>query len=203
MARRWVTADGSALPQDDSPAPAQMPEGSAMRFAGEHGALAAASVAPAASVASAVRHDTGHTTHHATTHQDATHHATSHHATTHHATRHAADKAAADGAADEVTDGPAMRGRCWDERSRTWAAGAASVLLALVAGVSAVSWYGPGPAALGIRIVAVLAAAAELPPDGPDGVRWAPRCWSAAARSARSPPGRPPRPARCDWPPSD
>lgn len=123
MARRLVTADGSALSQDDSHASAQVPDGSVVRFVGEHGAAVAA---PVASMAPVMQHATD---------------------------------SAADEAAGEATGGPAVRGRCWDERSRTWTAGAASVLLALVAGVAAARWYGPGPAAFGSGVVAVLAAA--------------------------------------------
>ncbi|SEE84112.1 hypothetical protein SAMN05428954_4110 [Streptomyces sp. 2112.3] len=140
MARRLVTADGSALSQDDSHASAQVADGSVVRFVGEHGASAAsmaptapmtttAPTAPMTPTAPVVQHATGHVT-----------------------------ENAADGAVDEAASGPAVRGRCWDERSRTWTAGAASVLLALVAGVAAASWYGPGPAALWTGVVAVLAA---------------------------------------------
>ncbi|SOE12902.1 hypothetical protein SAMN06272775_3886 [Streptomyces sp. 2323.1] len=63
---------------------------------------------------------------------------------------------ATDGAADD----PAVHGWHWGARSRTWTAGAASVLLALIAGTAAASWYGPGAAALGLGIAGALAAAA-------------------------------------------
>lgn len=96
--------------------------------------------------------------------QHATEHATGH--DTGYATEHATDEAAdgrADGATGEAAGdtpgGLAVPGRSWGERSRTWTAGAASVLLALVAGVAAASWYGPGPAAPWLGGVAVLAAA--------------------------------------------
>ncbi|MFF8789933.1 secretion protein snm4 [Streptomyces sp. NPDC015125] len=123
MARQLVTADGSALSQDDALASARVPDGSVPRLVGEQGAPPAATVVPSA--------------------QDAT--------------KEASDEAA-DEATGEATDGLAVSGRGWDERSRTWTAGAASVLLALVAGVAAASWYGPGPAARWLGVAAVLAA---------------------------------------------
>ncbi len=60
---------------------------------------------------------------------------------------------------DEAVDDLDLRTRRWDGRSRTWTAGAASVLLALVAGAAAASWYGAGPAALWLGVAGVLAAA--------------------------------------------
>ncbi|MGW7485905.1 secretion protein snm4 [Streptomyces sp. NPDC054786] len=63
------------------------------------------------------------------------------------------------GSMDEVPDDLAIRSRRWGRRSRTWTAGAASVLLALVAGAVAASGYGAGRAALWTGVAAVLAAA--------------------------------------------
>ncbi|MGX1853709.1 EsaB/YukD family protein [Streptomyces sp. NPDC055299] len=67
--------------------------------------------------------------------------------------------AAAHDATDEVADELRVRGRRWGAWSRTWTAGAASVLLAVIAGTAAASWYGPGAAALWLGIAGALAAA--------------------------------------------
>ncbi|MFI7100038.1 secretion protein snm4 [Streptomyces sp. NPDC050161] len=67
---------------------------------------------------------------------------------------------AADDAVGEVPDEPDVRAWRWGDRSRTWTAGAASVLLALTAGVCAADWYGPARAALWLGVAGVLAAAA-------------------------------------------
>ncbi|MEU5020307.1 type VII secretion integral membrane protein EccD [Streptomyces angustmyceticus] len=63
-------------------------------------------------------------------------------------------------ATGEAADDLDARGRHWGRRSRTWTAGAASVAPALVAGVAAARWYGPGRAALWLGVAGVLAAAA-------------------------------------------
>ncbi|MGW5941956.1 EsaB/YukD family protein [Streptomyces celluloflavus] len=68
----------------------------------------------------------------------------------------------APGPADEAAEDFEVRGWRWGDRSRTWTAGAASVLLALIAGVSAGSWYGPDRAAGWLGAVAVCAAAAGV-----------------------------------------
>ncbi|MFE1767321.1 EsaB/YukD family protein [Streptomyces angustmyceticus] len=62
-------------------------------------------------------------------------------------------------ATGEAADDLDARGRHWGRRSRTWTAGAASVALALVAGLTAAHWYGPGRAALWLGVAALLAAA--------------------------------------------
>ncbi|WP_437044232.1 EsaB/YukD family protein [Streptomyces angustmyceticus] len=76
------------------------------------------------------------------------------------------------------------RGWHWGRRSRTWTAGAVSVALALVAGVAAAGWYGPGRAALWLGAAGVLAAAggaagARLGRPGPLG-SFGPRSTSTA-----------------------
>ncbi|MEV6567101.1 EsaB/YukD family protein [Streptomyces kronopolitis] len=65
----------------------------------------------------------------------------------------------APGTTDEVADELRVHGRRWGARSRTWTAGAASVLLAVIAGTAAARWYGPGAAALPLGIAGVTAAA--------------------------------------------
>ncbi|MFD9208486.1 secretion protein snm4 [Streptomyces sioyaensis] len=71
----------------------------------------------------------------------------------------APDMTDAAGAPDAGAGGPDVRSWHWGERSRTATAGAASVLLALIAGTAAASWYGPGAAAVGLGIAGVLAVA--------------------------------------------
>lgn len=56
---------------------------------------------------------------------------------------------------DALADPLDVRGWAWGERSRTWTAVTASVLLAAVAGVCADSWYAGGDAALWLGIAAV------------------------------------------------
>ncbi|KIZ13370.1 type VII secretion integral membrane protein EccD [Streptomyces natalensis] len=62
-------------------------------------------------------------------------------------------------ATDVVADDLDVRSWRWGARSRSWTAGAASVVLALVAGTAAASWYGPGDAAVWLGVVGVLAVA--------------------------------------------
>ncbi|MFF4952525.1 type VII secretion integral membrane protein EccD [Streptomyces chattanoogensis] len=62
-------------------------------------------------------------------------------------------------ATDAVADDLDVRSWRWGARSRSWTAGAASVVLALVAGTAAVGWYGPGDAAVWLGVLGVLAAA--------------------------------------------
>ncbi|MFD7918856.1 EsaB/YukD family protein [Streptomyces sp. NPDC059740] len=50
----------------------------------------------------------------------------------------------------------------WGERARNWSAGVAAVLLALFAGGCAVLWYGRGPAAVGLGVLAVPAVAVGI-----------------------------------------
>lgn len=80
---------------------------------------------------------------------------------------HGTPAAPAPGATDEVADELRVRGWRWGARSRTWTAGAASVLLAAIAGTAAASWYGPGAAALPLGIAAALAAALGAVRAGP------------------------------------
>ncbi|MCB5907925.1 type VII secretion integral membrane protein EccD [Streptomyces pinistramenti] len=63
-------------------------------------------------------------------------------------------------ATDDVAEDLDIRAWRWGDRSRTWTAGTASVLLALTAGVCAAGWYGPARAALWLGVIGGLAAAA-------------------------------------------
>lgn len=60
---------------------------------------------------------------------------------------------------DETADDLDLRAWRWGARSRAWTAGAASVLLALVVGVCAGSWFGPQQAAWGLGVGAVVGVA--------------------------------------------
>ncbi|ARF55960.1 type VII secretion integral membrane protein EccD [Streptomyces gilvosporeus] len=62
-------------------------------------------------------------------------------------------------ATDVVAEDLDVRSWRWGARSRSWTAGAASVVLALVAGMAAASWYGAGRAAVWLGVVGVIAVA--------------------------------------------
>ncbi|MFF3747251.1 EsaB/YukD family protein [Streptomyces kronopolitis] len=77
-----------------------------------------------------------------------------------------APAAAAPDTTDEVADELRVHGRRWGARSRTWTAGAASVLLAAIAGTAGLSWYGSG-AALPLGIAGASAAVLGAVRAGP------------------------------------